>query len=80
MSSFLLHHRHQPDECAASFAAWHGFDSPLRGRLVASTCLADGHAVWWRVEAVDAREALELLPPYVARRTDPLHVRDVRIP
>jgi hypothetical protein len=29
MQFFLLHHRHEPHECAAAFAAWQGFDSPL---------------------------------------------------
>ena len=38
MKLFLLHHRHLPHECAAAFAAWHGFDSPLRDGRVPSTC------------------------------------------
>jgi hypothetical protein len=80
MPSFLLHHQHAPGECAAAFAAWQGFDSPLRGQSAASTCLAGGHAVWWRVEAADRQLALALLPPYVARRTDAIHVRDIEIP
>ena len=41
---------------------------------------AAAFAAWWRVEAADAQEALELLPPYVAHRTDVLDVRDVEIP
>src|SRR3954449_3245731 len=39
MPLFLLHHQHAPAECAAAFAAWPGFDSPLRGEAAASTCL-----------------------------------------
>ena len=31
VADFLLHHRHAPEECGASFAAWRGFPSPLRG-------------------------------------------------
>ena len=62
MPSFLLHHSHDAHECAAAFAAWQGFDSPLRHRRAPSTCLAGGHALWWRVEASDRRAALELLP------------------
>lgn len=80
MPFFLLHHRHAPDECAAAFAAWTGFASPLRHRRVASTCLGGGHALWWRVQAEDAAEALAQLPLFVARRTVPIEVRDVEIP
>jgi hypothetical protein len=80
MPQFLLHHEHAPSECAAAFAAWTGFQSPLRHRLAASSCLAGGHAIWWRVQADDARSALELLPAYLARRTSPIEIRDVEIP
>jgi len=80
MPFFLLHHRHAPGECAAAFAAWTGFRSPLRQGRAASTCLAGGHALWWRVQAADSREALSLLPPFLARRTVPIEVRDVEIP
>jgi len=80
MPYFLLEHRHTAAECAAVFAAWTGFQSPLRHRPAASTCLAGGHALWWRVQAEDASAALGLLPRYVARRTVPIEVRDVEIP
>ncbi len=80
MPLFMLSHRHAPAECAAAFAAWRGFDSPLRGRPVASTCRDGGHALWWRVEAPSRDAALAQLPPYVAHRTDAIHVRDVQIP
>jgi hypothetical protein len=80
MAHFLLHHRHEPRECAAAFAAWQGFASPLRHRGAASTCLAGGHAVWWRVEASTREAALALLPEFVARRTEPIEVRDIDIP
>ena len=80
MPSFLLHHKHTARECAAAFAAWQGFASPLRWQAAASTCLAGGHAVWWRVEAASAKAALALLPPYVARRTNAIAVRDIQIP
>jgi hypothetical protein len=80
MPSFLLHHQHAPAECAAAFAAWQGFDSPLRRHSAASTCLVGGHALWWRVDAADRHAALALLPPYVAHRTDAIHVRDIEIP
>ena len=80
MPVFLLHHRHEPGDCAVAFAAWAGFESPLRQRPAPSTCLAGGHAIWWRVEAPDRAAALALLPPYVAERTTPIPVRDVQIP
>ncbi len=80
MAFFLLQHQHDPVECAAAFAAWNGFASPLRHRQAASTCLSGGHSVWWRVQAENAAAALALLPPYVARRTVPIAVRDIEIP
>jgi hypothetical protein len=80
MPSFLLHHRHEPPECAAAFAAWRGFASPLRRHPAVSTCLAGGHAVWWRVVAADRTAALALLPAYVAQRTEAIHVREIEIP
>ena len=80
MPLFLLHHHHAADECDAAFAAWKGFDSPLRHRPAASTCLSGGHAVWWRVEAADAAAALQLLPRFVRSRTNATRVRDVEIP
>jgi len=80
MRSFLLHHRHRPDECAAAYAAWKGFVSPLRHHATISSCIAGGHAIWWRVEADDGDAALALLPVYVARRTEPVEVRETAIP
>ena len=80
MPLFLLHHRHDPADCAAAFAAWSGFDSPLRHGQAASTCLSGGHSLWWRVRAESPAAALALLPRYVARRTLPIEVRYVEIP
>jgi hypothetical protein len=79
MPLYLLHHQHAAEDCDAAFAAWIGFDSPLRRRTAASSCLSGGHSVWWRVEALDCDAALALLPRYVARRTTPIAIRDVRI-
>jgi hypothetical protein len=80
MPAFLLNHRHEPHECEAAFAAWQGFDSPLRHRRVPSSCLAGGHGLWWRVEAPDSAGALALLPRFVAERTTAIQVREVEIP
>jgi hypothetical protein len=80
MARYLLEHRHQPSECGAAFAAWKGFDSPLRRAATIASCLEGGHKIWWVVEALDARTALELLPPYLAARTCVLPVSEVAIP
>jgi hypothetical protein len=80
MPVYLLHHQHEPGDCATAFAAWTGIESPLRHRRAASTCLAGGHALWWRVQAADRAAALALLPRYVAERTTPLEVREIEIP
>ncbi len=80
MTSFLLHHQHEPRDCATAFAAWTGFASPLRGRAATSSCLSGGHALWWRVRAADPAAALALLPRYVAARTTAIPVRDVELP
>jgi hypothetical protein len=80
MPVYLLHHQHEPGDCATAFAAWTGFESPLRHQRAASTCLAGGHALWWRVRAADGAAALALLPRYVAARTTPHEVREIEIP
>jgi hypothetical protein len=80
MPLFRLHHRHEADECAAIYAAWKGFDSPLRRNVTLASCREGGHAIWWDVEASDSRRALELLPPYVASRTHAFGVSEVEIP
>jgi hypothetical protein len=80
MKDFLLQHQHEPGECEASFAAWHGFDSPLRGVPAPSTCLVGDHRVWWSVRARDQAAALTQLPAYVADRTHAVEVRPVEIP
>jgi hypothetical protein len=80
MPFFLLHHQHEPHECAAAFAAWQGFNSPLRPGRVRSSCLSGGHGLWWQVEAADSRRALSLLPRFVADRTNPIQIREVDLP
>jgi hypothetical protein len=80
MPSFLLQHQHEAHECAAAFAAWQGFDSPLRPGRVRSSCLTGGHGLWWQVEAPGPSQALALLPRYVAERTNPIQIREVDLP
>ena len=76
----MLTHQHEPHECGAAFAAWKGFDSPLRHRPTLASCLQGTHRTWWRVEAPDAQAALALLPPFVALRTEVEPAREVQVP
>jgi hypothetical protein len=78
--AYLLTHSHEPGECASAFAAWHGFASPLRRTVAISSCLAEGHSLWWRVDAVSPEDALALLPPFVAERSEVAEIREVTIP
>jgi hypothetical protein len=80
MPSYLLQHSHAPADCAVAFAAWNGYDSPLRHRPATSTCLTGGHTLQWRVDAADADAALALVPRLVRRTTVATQVRDVEIP
>ncbi|MDN5860854.1 MAG: hypothetical protein L0H84_19795 [Pseudonocardia sp.] len=80
MGCFLIVHRHAPDECAVVFAAWHGFDSPLRHRAAVCSCRSGGHGLWWTVDADDSGAALALLPPYLCDRAEAIAVCDVPIP
>jgi hypothetical protein len=76
----MLHHRHEPRECGVVFASFKGYDSPLRHRETLASCGSGGHAIWWTVDAATEEEALELLPSYVAKRTEATRVNEVRIP
>ena len=80
MPRFLIHHSHEPDECGVAFAAFSGHDSPLRHRETLASCRWGGHAIWWSVEAEGEREALDLLPFYVAQRATVTRVGEVVIP
>ncbi len=80
MPRYLLHHRHDPIECGPAFAAWKGFDSPLRRHATLGSCLQGDHAIWWDVQALDADAALALLPPFVATRSTVVAVSEVSIP
>ncbi len=80
MSPYLLHHRHEPDECGVVFASFKGHESPLRHHVTLASCRSGGHEIWWTVEAVSEEDLLSLLPFYVAERTTVTHVTEVRIP
>jgi hypothetical protein len=80
MATFMLAHTHDPEHCGTAFAAWRGFESPLRHRTVLSSCVRGGHGLYWLIEAADAPSALAQLPPFVAERTEATEVREVAIP
>ncbi|HEX6220246.1 MAG TPA: hypothetical protein VF115_04045 [Acidimicrobiia bacterium] len=69
MPSFMLHHRHEAEECPSAYAVWKGFDSPLRSQPAPSSCRFGGHEIWWEVEAADEADALARLPGFVGERT-----------
>ena len=80
MSDYLLHHHHEPHECGVVFAAFRGFESPLRHQATLASCRSGGHSIWWTVDAASEDSALALLPYYVAERTTATPVSEVRIP
>ena len=80
MPKFVLAHRHEPAECRIVFAAWSGFDSPLRRGQAIASCASGGHRIYWTVDAPSAELARALLPEYVAARTEVSEVSEVAIP
>jgi hypothetical protein len=80
VSRYVLHHRHDPHECGVVFAAFKGHESPLRRQATLASCRSGGHAIWWTVDAASERDALGLLPFYVAQRTTVAEVNEVEIP
>jgi hypothetical protein len=83
---FVLSHRHAPGECRVAFAAWKGFESPLRHSSALASCArqpvtdAGEHLLIWTIEAEDQAHALALLPPWLAERTEVRLVGEVAIP
>jgi hypothetical protein len=80
MAHYLLHHHHEPHECGVVFASFRGHESRLRHRPTLASCRSGGHAIWWTVESATVEDALQLLPPYVAKRTTATSVSEVDIP
>jgi hypothetical protein len=80
MALYLFQHRHEPGECGTAFAAWKGFDSPLREGPAWCSCLTGGHRLWLLAAAPDDATALDLLPRYLAERSDVFRVSEVSIP
>ena len=80
MARYLLHHRHEPDECGVVFTSFKGHQSPLRHQTTLASCRSGGHEIWWTVDAGSEEDALRLLPFYVAERTTITRVSEVQIP
>jgi len=80
MASFILHHRHEAEECPSVYASWKGFDSPLRGEKAPSSCRFGGHEIWWEIDAPDDNDALARLPGFVGERTIAIRINRVEIP
>jgi hypothetical protein len=80
MATFVLKHCHAPQECRTAYAAWSGFDSPLRQQPTLASCAGGGHEIYWAVSATDERAALAQLPDWLAERTQATEVRKVPIP
>jgi hypothetical protein len=80
MPRYLLHHHHEPNECGVVFAAFRGFESPLRHKGALASCDCGGHSLWWTVGAASEDDALAQLPYFVAKRTTAVPVNEVLIP
>jgi hypothetical protein len=80
MPRFLIHHRHEPQQCSIAFANFKGHASPLRHRTALSSCQDGDHGIWWTVEAAGEEDALRQLPFFVAQHSTVTRVTEVLIP
>jgi hypothetical protein len=80
MPTFVLAHQHEPADCRVAYAAWKGFDSPLRRRHTMASCPSGEHRIYWLVDADSEADALAQLPDWVAIRTVVAEVSEVPIP
>lgn len=80
MPTFLLRHRHHATECRFAWAAWRGFDSPLRHTTALASCLQGDHEVFLQVVAPDRSAALRRLPPFLRTRSEVFVVSEVVVP
>lgn len=80
MPRYLLEHSHEAHSCATAYAAWSGYDSPLRHQHAIATCASGAHRMFWLVEASDAEAALHQLPEWLAERTRVSEASAVTIP
>jgi hypothetical protein len=80
MARYLLHHRHNQEDCGIVYASFRGCESPLRHRATIASCDFGGHEIWWTVDATSEQEALLQLPRYAAERTTIARISEVQIP
>src|SRR5262249_38211506 len=80
MASYLLPHRHEPDECGVAFTSFKGHDSPLRHRPALASCRTGGHEIWGAVQAGGQDKPLRLLPLFLAKRTTLTRGHEDQIP
>lgn len=80
MPTFILEHRHTPEECRTAYTAWRGYNSPLRHRAASASCASGGHRLIWTVQANSTEAALAQLPPWVAERAHAEQVTEVKLP
>jgi hypothetical protein len=79
VATYLLAHTHGESDCRVAYAAWRGYESPLRGQSAIASCASGEHRMFWTVHADNASEALKQLPPYLAQRTQVTEMREVTI-
>ena len=54
---YLLHHRHEPDECGVVFTSSKGHDSRSATGPRLASCRTGGHAIWRTVDADSEEDA-----------------------
>jgi hypothetical protein len=81
MPRFLLHHRHEPEECGVAFTSFKGHASPLRHSATVASSLSGSHEIWWLVDAPGPGEALAYVPqPRSERSRSHDHPRTTSVP
>lgn len=80
MPRYMVEHSHEAHTCQIAYAAWSGYESPLRHKHTVASCAIGGHRIFWLIEAGDAEAALRQLPEWLAERTVASEVSEVMIP
>ena len=80
MPRYLVHHRHEPQQCGIAFAAFKGYPSPLRHRTALASCVDGDHGIWWAVAASGEDDARRQLPFFIAQHSTVTRVTEVLIP
>jgi hypothetical protein len=75
LQRYLLHHRHDPEECEWLHGSWTGFAGRLIQGVTVTTCSHADHGICWTLTAESEADALAQLPAPVAARTTAMVVR-----